>query len=167
VLADALEQLVDERIAYERKPSAEQYREFKRIAMGVDMQDGGWHHSDRTLSNRKAQQIASGTQGNLPDAYLLVETPDGAVLREVALAGEALIGRSRANDVALPGNVSKRHARIVGRQGKYLVIDLKSTNSTYVNGNRVDEPHVLQPGDIIYIGDWSLRYGERKKPDNG
>ena len=163
VLADALEQLIDERVAYERKPSAEDYRNFKRMNMGVDMQDGGWHHSDRTLSSSKAQYIASGTQGNLPAAYLMVSGPDGTSHR-IDLAGEATIGRVNGNHVVLPsGGVSKRHTRIVGRHGKYMLVDLKSTNGTYLKGKRLDAPHILEPGDEIHIGDFSLRYEEEQK----
>ncbi len=160
VLADALEQLIDERIAYERKPSMETYRNFKRETLGVAMQDGGWHHSARALSNQRSQSIASGTRGELPRAYLLVRGPDADEQR-IPLAGEASIGRVAGNQVVLPqGKVSKRHTRLVGRKGKYVVVDLKSTNGTYINGKKLCAPRALKPGDQLHIGDYELHYCE-------
>lgn len=161
VLADALEQLVDERIAYERRPSLEQYRAFKRMNMGVDMQAGGWHHIDRQLASRKAADIVIGSQGALPAAHLLVESPDGN-RQHVDLTGETTIGRGASNTIVLGQGVSKRHTRIVGRDGKYMVIDLKSTNGTRVNGRWIDAPHILQPDDTIAIGDFLLYYRETR-----
>jgi pilus assembly protein CpaF len=53
--------------------------------------------------------------------------------------------------------VSKRHATIVARQGRLTVVDLKSTNGTYVNGRRISTPKEIGPDDRIYIGDFTLR----------
>ncbi|MCA9602541.1 MAG: FHA domain-containing protein, partial [Myxococcales bacterium] len=47
---------------------------------------------------------------------------------------EVTVGRVQGNDIILPkGNVSKRHARVVLKDGRFIVVDLKSTNGTYVN----------------------------------
>ncbi len=70
---------------------------------------------------------------------------------------EVTIGRIQQNDVVLPkGNVSKHHSRVVLKDGRFLVVDLKSTNGTYVNGKRISTPTVVKPGDKIYIGDFIL-----------
>jgi len=70
---------------------------------------------------------------------------------------EITIGRVQGNDVILPkGNVSKRHARIVLKDGKFITVDLKSTNGTYVNGRKIASPAVVKTGDNIYIGDFIL-----------
>jgi pilus assembly protein CpaF len=61
------------------------------------------------------------------------------------------------NDVVLPkGNVSKRHSRIVLKDNRFIVVDLKSTNGTYVNGRKITSPLVVKEGDKIYIGDFIL-----------
>jgi pSer/pThr/pTyr-binding forkhead associated (FHA) protein len=74
---------------------------------------------------------------------------------------ELTIGRVKDNDVVLPrGNVSKRHARVVLRDGKAILVDLKSTNGTYVNGQRINAPQVLKASDNVVIGDFTLRVGE-------
>ena len=61
---------------------------------------------------------------------------------------EVNIGRVQGNDVILPkGNVSKRHSRIVAKDGKFILLDLKSTNGTYVNGRKITAPLVIKSGD--------------------
>src|SRR5438105_13457932 len=70
---------------------------------------------------------------------------------------EITIGRVQGNDIILPkGNVSKRHSRIVLKDGKFIIVDLKSTNGTYVNGRKITSPLVIKPTDKIYIGDFIL-----------
>src|SRR5688572_21752770 len=74
---------------------------------------------------------------------------------------EITIGRVQGNDVILPkGNVSKRHARIVLKDGKYIIVDLKSTNGTYVNGRKITSPLVIKETDKIYIGDYIMGVDE-------
>ena len=71
--------------------------------------------------------------------------------------GEVTIGRVQGNDIVLgKGNVSKRHARIVVKDGKFIIVDLNSTNGTYVNGRKITSPLVIKPTDKIYIGDFIL-----------
>lgn len=159
VLADALEQLVDERMAYQRRPSAESYRDFKRMAMGVYMQDGGWHHSEEPMQSAGSSNLAADMAGSLPPAHLLVSLDDKGPARRVDLDADVGIGRTRGNRIMLPiGGASKRHARIVGRRGNYLLVDLRSTNGTYVNGQKVDAPRELTDGDEITIGEAHLRF---------
>ncbi len=67
------------------------------------------------------------------------------------------IGRVQGNNIILPKqNVSKRHSRIVVKDGKFIIVDLKSTNGTYVNGRKIASPMVVKPTDKIYIGDFIL-----------
>src|SRR5690606_11302813 len=76
---------------------------------------------------------------------------------------EVTIGRVQGNDVILPkGNVSKRHARIVLKDGKFIIVDLKSTNGTYVNGRKITSPLVVKETDKIYIGDFILGVEEAR-----
>ena len=80
-----------------------------------------------------------------------IEVP--AERRRLALAGEPLtIGRDPENDLVLDDRrVSRRHAEIRLRLGRYTLYDLQSTNGTFVNGRRVAEV-VLSDGDRIAIG---------------
>jgi len=70
---------------------------------------------------------------------------------------ELLIGRHHACDVVLPSiNVSRRHARLYFRDGRWILRDLESTNGTRVNGLPVGRSE-LRPGDEIRIGSHRLR----------
>jgi pSer/pThr/pTyr-binding forkhead associated (FHA) protein len=63
-----------------------------------------------------------------------------------------VVGRSRSCELTLPSaDASRRHAEIVSVHDGFLVRDLRSTNGTFVNGERVEERQ-LRPGDRIEIG---------------
>lgn len=95
-------------------------------------------------------------------------------------AGESLefappgpfIGRETDNDIQLlVDGVSQYHAKIIFKDGKWLVHDLGSSNGTKVNGKRVKEPTALNSGDMIYIASEALKIEfdapkEQKKADN-
>ena len=49
--------------------------------------------------------------------------------------------------------VSRLHSCIELVGGRYLIRDRRSVNGTYVNGVRVDRPHVLTNHDVIGLGE--------------
>lgn len=88
---------------------------------------------------------------------VIITEKGGGTERHEFEQNEVTIGRVQGNDIILgKGNVSKRHSRIVLKDGRFIVVDLKSTNGTYVNGRKVTSPIVVKPGDKIYIGDFTL-----------
>ncbi len=90
--------------------------------------------------------------------FCIVITERGGAQRQLDFDGPELsVGRLEDNDVVLPrSNVSKRHARIVLKEDRYVLLDLKSTNGTYVNGRKIAGPMMVGAGDKIYIGDFIL-----------
>lgn len=89
---------------------------------------------------------------------IVISEKGGAERREVYDRTEINVGRVQGNDLMLPkGNVSKRHARLLYRDGRFIVTDLKSTNGTYVNGRKIAQATIVREGDKIYIGDFVLR----------
>ena len=70
---------------------------------------------------------------------------------------EITVGRLAGNDIVLAkGNVSKYHSKLVQKDGKFIVVDMKSTNGTFVNGKKIAGPQVIRPSDKIFIGDYIL-----------
>ncbi|MBW3622678.1 MAG: FHA domain-containing protein [Armatimonadetes bacterium] len=69
------------------------------------------------------------------------------------------VGREPANDISLEGDstASRRHARIEGADGAYVVRDEGSSNGTFLNGARVTESP-LNPGDELTIGQTRFRF---------
>jgi pSer/pThr/pTyr-binding forkhead associated (FHA) protein len=97
-----------------------------------------------------------------PGRYLAIE--DGGEIVLFALGereGQTLrIGRSPASDIVLDdASVSRRHAVIVHRGGRAMILDDRSLNGVFVNGERVGEA-VLSDGDGIAIGHVSARFHE-------
>src|SRR6476660_2204724 len=89
---------------------------------------------------------------------IIISEKGGAERRETFDKNEINVGRVQGNDLMLPkGNVSKHHARLLYRDGRFIVTDLKSTNGTYVNGRKIAQATIVREGDKIYIGDFVLR----------
>lgn len=72
---------------------------------------------------------------------------------------EVRLGRKRdENDIPLAGrNASRQHAVIRYERGQYVIVALKPVNPVIVN-NHSETQHVLQPGDVIRLGETTLRY---------
>lgn len=66
----------------------------------------------------------------------------------------SLLGRDVTNDIVLAdAEVSRQHARLTRTPGGYVLEDLGSTNGTFVNGERLIAPRVLNPGDLVGFGE--------------
>ena len=75
--------------------------------------------------------------------------------RDIAVAGELVIGREASGDGRLDGEpaLSRRHARLVrGAGGGLTVEDLGSLNGTHVNGRRITAATPLRIGDELRLG---------------
>lgn len=68
------------------------------------------------------------------------------------------IGRGLDNDVTVGSDaVSRRHAEVQQRESGWVIIDLDSTNGTWVNDRAVTEA-LLTAGDHIQIGDAIFKF---------
>jgi hypothetical protein len=105
---------------------------------------------DRLIAEARAQVTE-------PGEYLAFE--DGGRMRVVALAKEwTRVGRSLAADVRFDDpTVSRRHALIVRQPDGVRVLDDRSLNGVFVNGERV-EWRALRDGDEIVVGRYRLQY---------
>src|SRR3954469_19304040 len=83
-----------------------------------------------------------------------LEQPQGLVLGE-----RVLIGRRPFNTIMVPDPaVSRIHAWIARRDGRYVVFDAGSRDGPPVNGQRIAQPQPLADGDEIRIGPATLIY---------
>lgn len=68
------------------------------------------------------------------------------------------LGRADNNTVPLRDNkASRQHSKIQRKGKEYVIVDLNSSNGTYVNGERIEE-YVLSNGDEVQIGDSILQF---------
>ena len=105
----------------------------------------------------------------MPNLALLV---DGVVVQRFTLERPLTrVGRSPANDIQLDDlSVSSAHALVEGRPSRYLegsfeyqVVDLGSTNGTFVNGTRVERQALIH-GDEVRLGYTVFKYQEEAAP---
>jgi signal transduction histidine kinase/pSer/pThr/pTyr-binding forkhead associated (FHA) protein len=64
----------------------------------------------------------------------------------------ALIGRTSDQIQLSDNSASRRHAEIRPSNGSWVLVDLNSSNGTYLNGQRVLSPSPLKHGDQIKVG---------------
>lgn len=70
-----------------------------------------------------------------------------------------VLGREPHCDVLLTDHsISRRHAELRVEQGRFRLVDLGSSNGTFVNGTRTDDT-VVRPGDQIRLGSELLTLG--------
>ena len=89
---------------------------------------------------------------------LVLTWADGRA-QEFELAKPSItLGRATTNDIALAdAKVSRTHARVECGAADCTITDLGSANGTRVNGARVERA-TLAPGDVITLGDSTLRF---------
>jgi Ca-activated chloride channel family protein len=156
-IAEGLEQIVDEAVALERRPSAEQYRSFRKSQLNLKMAS----LPPRGVSGPMSIRVMESVAGALPRAGLVVLNGEQKGERHRLGQPKAVIGRTGTADIqVVNANVSRNQAMIAGQNGRYLLIDLHSSNPTRVNGQPLDKPRELAPGDVIGVGDIELRYEE-------
>src|SRR6266550_2040644 len=69
------------------------------------------------------------------------------------------LGRADYNDIVLPDpSISTSHAKLQRREGVWMLVDLDSTNGTFVEGERVRGEAPLGPGAIVRLGDVQLLF---------
>jgi adenylate cyclase len=98
---------------------------------------------------------------------LTVLDDSGEVFSTISLAGKATfrIGRGEGKDIVLPFNwVSRHHALLqTEKSGALNLIDLGSTNGTFVNNRRITTPTLLRSGDRLAIGQ-TIMFFHQKTP---
>ena len=87
----------------------------------------------------------------MPTSFLVPHDATTAADRIMLRRRKLRIGRSAQCDLVVPGDrVSRHHARLTRvRAGEYIVEDLGSVHGTFVNGERLYEPHALRSGDVL------------------
>ncbi len=116
-----------------------------------------WHSRDPLhLADEVTAQINGDTHKPPKGAFLIIQGKRHFRLKKHLVT----IGRRLDSDLVLDDqHVSRKHARLLARHGKFVLFDEKSTAGTRVNGQLIDE-QTLKPGDVITIAKIDLIYGE-------
>ncbi|MGB5695266.1 MAG: FHA domain-containing protein [Polyangiales bacterium] len=90
---------------------------------------------------------------------LVISDDEGHTTVVPLLRDEISIGRQEGNAIRLTErNVSRTHARLLKRNGSYIIEDLGSYNGVSLNGKRIDIQAKLVSGDQLSIGDYDLKF---------
>jgi predicted nucleic acid-binding Zn-ribbon protein len=94
-----------------------------------------------------------------PGRYLIFN--DAGDVRTIAMPGDSMrIGRSLSAHLRFEDpTVSRRHAVLVSEDEGVRLLDDRSLNGVFVNGERIVS-RVLEDGDEIVIGRYRLRFAE-------
>lgn len=146
------------------RPDEEQIRKDAGLAHGPN--------HDSTLSFRNTSDLSFKPFGSdLSDTELatIESIPAGAALllvrsgpdegaRYLLDSGVAVVGRHPEADVFFDDvTVSRRHAEVVRAENGFEIVDQRSLNGTYVNGEQVDRAP-LHNGDEVRIGKFRLLF---------
>lgn len=102
-----------------------------------------------------APRTAAVNSGRAGEARLTaVEAMDPIPAEYTLLKSEVSLGRGEDNDIVIPHpSVSRSHARLARQDGSFVLIDLNSTNGSYVNNHQVQGSAVVDNGSEVRLGD--------------
>ncbi len=155
------------------------------VCYALHRASGGWPgHLDRLAQRALAEQVPAprdqlqaveSQPAVAPSLSAVSLTPktagrtlfltlNGKTLQEVSIKrSRFLIGRSRLCDLHINSRfISKFHAMLVRNDGALYLVDLKSSNGTFVNSKRV-QIQALRHDDVIALGNHGIKL---ISPDN-
>jgi len=93
-----------------------------------------------------------------PTLYLVFDSQKYRIDKD-----QFIIGRgSKSSDLPIKdGNISRKHAAVVRRNGTYFIKDLGSTNGIDFKGMRIDNKRIDE-GDVFHLCDYELRFTYRR-----
>jgi eukaryotic-like serine/threonine-protein kinase len=172
----AVENIIKQAIAKEpaaRFRTGEQMaRALRQVALGLNDDDVTHIAPDQSVISLvtqllPAEEVAEPSRPGfeltaLPGEERMLVARKGESPAAYALDRQVMtIGRGEDNDVALPAEgVSRHHARIERTTTGWRVLDLGSTNGTFLNGNRLlpDIPEAWEENQRLSIGPYVLRW---------
>lgn len=106
------------------------------------------------------------TEEEVEHTFVLIEKPV-LVVRKGKMIGKkyflsldspTTIGRSANNEIQLDDiTVSSQHCRIIPQDKKFYLVDLQSTNGTFLNEKKIKKAEINE-GDIIRVGETQLLF---------
>jgi pSer/pThr/pTyr-binding forkhead associated (FHA) protein len=162
--ADALAAYQHARTELREKLGVDPGPELRRLELAMLSQDPQLDIPSRALFGQGHSLDGTRTAPNpTGSGNAWLELPDGTT---VPLQNRSLVlGRQNECDVVVPGgDVSRRHAEIRPTVAGPVLVDLSSTNGTFVNGVPVLH-HLLADGDLIFLGAQVLHFHLPKPTD--
>ncbi|MEY4413665.1 MAG: hypothetical protein RIQ53_958 [Pseudomonadota bacterium] len=120
------------------------------------------HPLDRVATITVAVELAQcGTLDVVMEVNWFLESrgPDGETVRRPIHSLPCAIGRDPSNDLVVNASgMSRRHALLdTDEEGLLRIVDLGSTNGTFVNRRRISGPRRLRANDVLHFGTAEFR----------
>ncbi|MBX3158263.1 MAG: FHA domain-containing protein [Deltaproteobacteria bacterium] len=125
------------------------------MSNGPGMAAHGAHPSHGPAAAPPAAMPAMSSAG--PTLFLIYNGQRYPVTKD-----QFIIGRgSKTSDLAIKdGNISRKHAAVIRRNGTFYIKDLGSTNGIDYKGMRIDNKRIDE-GDVFHLCDYELRFTYR------
>jgi hypothetical protein len=119
---------------------------------------GNAAHSNGTTPPEGMPQMGSGSSTLGGSTLFLVYNGQ----RYPVTKDQFIIGRgSKTSDLPIKdGNISRKHAAVIRRNGTFYIKDLGSTNGIDYKGMRIDNKRIDE-GDVFHLCDYELRFTYR------
>jgi hypothetical protein len=127
-----------------------------RSAPGMSS-NGGMGGMQPHSSHAPSPMPAPAMGGGSPTLFLIYNGQRYPVTKD-----QFIIGRgSKTSDLPIKdGNISRKHAAVIRRNGTFYIKDLGSTNGIDYKGMRIDNKRIDE-GDVFHLCDYELRFTYR------
>jgi hypothetical protein len=118
---------------------------------------GLFHQAGTSMTPSSPSYVSpsDGAQGvPAPPLYLVFDNQKYRIDKD-----QFIIGRgAKSSDLPIKdGNISRKHAAVIRRNGTYFIKDLGSTNGIDFKGMRIDNKRIDE-GDVFHLCDYELRF---------
>jgi hypothetical protein len=124
---------------------------------GVGGGGGGGGMAMPHANNHGSAPMPAPMAGGSPTLFLIYNGQRYPVTKD-----QFIIGRgSKTSDLPIKdGNISRKHAAVIRRNGTFYIKDLGSTNGIDYKGMRIDNKRIDE-GDVFHLCDYELRFTYR------
>lgn len=131
------------------------------LAVGDTLQLG--QHVLRLLADEEGEvpaEAPASAPAPTSGAYLLARKGnDAGKTFPLGHKPAIILGRGVSTDITIWDiRASRAHCRIDCQQGRFTIVDLSSSNGTYLNERRLQGAAPLKPGDVVRIGSTVLEF---------
>ncbi len=152
--------ILDELMAYSLQPGAEiNAMIYRSTDTRSDMDYNRLSQTDmlQLLDGADKGSLDLATENEPTVDNLVISILEGIQANQVLSSSiPCTLGRKDADIIINDSLMSKQHISIQALNGKIMLMDLHSTNGTFLNGVRIKE-HLLTEGDILLVGGTKLK----------
>ncbi|HOX39664.1 MAG TPA: protein kinase [Candidatus Brocadiia bacterium] len=141
-----------------RRDPERRYKSFRQVIDDVELLQ-----AKRNLAHARRSEFRPSELGadELQPVFCIIKGRNRGVAFTIARGDDMTIGRdsNRSKLPILDGMVSRAHSQIRNENGKFTVMDMGSSNGTYLNGQQITMARTFHPGDRVRLGSTEVFFG--------